>query len=95
MSTASMSFPSAEGVLLIRRDGVTMAIRMREVTAFLEPVFIDHPDLHLGYATIYGGTSLDHYAVDAQGKADRLYVWQGPDPFAQPELDAARPAVEG
>jgi hypothetical protein len=37
-------------------------------------------------------SSLDHYAVEAHGKADRLFLWTGPDPFAKREI---RNHVEG
>lgn len=94
MSHMRMEFPSTEGVLLVRRDGVTMAIHLTSVVATLEAVIIEHPDVELGYATLYGGTTLDHYAVEATGNADRLYVWQGPDPFAKTEIENPRAEVE-
>lgn len=87
-------YTSSEGILLIRRDGATMAIHLTSVVAILEAVVIEHPDVHLGFATLYGGTSIGHYEVEASGKADRLYVWTGADPFAKAEVESPRAAVE-
>lgn len=76
-----------EGVLLLRQGDKTMAVHLTEVTVTLEPVIVEHPDVDLGYTTIYGGTALSHYEVEAQGQADRITIWTGPDPFAKPELE--------
>lgn len=94
MSATRSEFPSTEGVLLLRQEGRTMAIHLTRVTAILEAITRDHPDIALGYATHYGGTSIEGYAVEATGTADRLYMWVGPDPFAKDEIEQTRAAVE-
>ena len=94
VSNTRSQFPQTEGVLLLRQHGRTMAIHLTEVTAILEAVIIERPDLDLGYVTHYGGTTLDHYGVEATGSADRIYVWEGADPFAKPELEQTRAEVE-
>jgi hypothetical protein len=86
--------PMTEGVLLVRQNGTTVAIHLTSVEVILEAVVVDHPNIELGYATHYGGSSLDHYAVEANGSADRITMWVGPDPFDRPELDSPREAVE-
>jgi hypothetical protein len=94
MSATRTEFPTVEGVLLLRQDGKTMAIHLTRVTAILEAIIHENPNIDLGYATHYGGTTIEGYAVEATGTADRLYMWVGPDPFAKPEVEASREAVE-
>jgi hypothetical protein len=94
MVATRTEFPTVEGVLLLRQGEKTMAIHLTAVTAILEAIIVDHPHIDLGYATHYAPSSVDHYAVEATGRADRLYMWMGPDPFAKPELDSPRIPVE-
>lgn len=87
MATMPVNFPPTEGVLLIRKDGVVMAVHLVSVTVVMEPIF-NEPDIR--HAAIYfiPALTLDHYEVEAHGQADKLTIWTGPDPFAKPELDA-------
>jgi hypothetical protein len=94
VSATRSEIPNTEGVLLIRQGDKTMAVHLAQVTVILEAIAVEHPDVHLGYATLYGGTSIGHYEVEASGKADRLYMWAGTDPFAKPEVEASRAEVE-
>lgn len=83
-----------EGVLLLRSPhGATMAVHFIGITLTLDPVVIEHPDLNLGYATHYGGTELSHYEVEATGRADKITIWEGADPFAKQELAEPRKEV--
>jgi hypothetical protein len=87
-------FQSTEGVLLIRQNGVTMAVHLTSVTAILTAV-VNEPDIQASRAWWYTSLpTLDHYDVEATGTADRIHVWQGPDPFAKPELDSPRARLE-
>jgi hypothetical protein len=91
MSTMKTEFPTTEGVLLLRQDGKTMAIHLTAVTATLEAIIFE-PDIpHSGIYSIPPST-FDHYEVEAHGRADRLFLWTGPDPFAKREI---RNHVEG
>jgi len=94
MSRMRTEFPTTEGILLIRQDGRTMAVHLTAVTAILEAIIVEHPNLELPYATFYGPSTFDHYAVEATGRADRIFLWEGRDPFARPEIEATRAEVE-
>lgn len=85
MVATKTEFPPVEGVLLLRQDGKTVAIHLTMMTATLEAIVSDYPR---------GGSVLDHYAVEAHGAADRLFLWTGPDPFAKPAVEASRAEVE-
>lgn len=95
MATMKTQIPKTEGVLLVRQNGTTVAIHLTWVEVTLEAVIVDHPDIELGYATHYGGSSLDHYAVEANGQADRVNIWVGPDPFDKPEIENPRAEIRG
>lgn len=93
MSHLRTEFPGTEGILLLRQNGVTMAIHLTSVTAVLEAIIIEPPipNSNVWFAP---PTRLDHYAVEATGQADRMFVWQGADPFAKQELENPRAEVE-
>jgi hypothetical protein len=93
LSAQRTQLPTTEGVLLIRRDGATMAVHLTAITVILEAVFVEHPDVEFGFATLYGGTTLDRYEVEATGQADRITMWHGPDPFDKPEIENPRAEV--
>jgi hypothetical protein len=94
MPATRTEFPTTEGVLLLRQDGKTMAVHLVSVTAILEAIIHENPNIDLGFATHYGGTVIEGYQVEATGRADRLYLWTGHDPFAEKrELDAPLPVV--
>lgn len=92
MSATRSEFPSTEGVLLLRQDGKTMAIHLTAVIAILEAIIFE-PDI-LSDTSRYSMPVMDHYAVEATGRADRLFMWTGPDPFAKPQVESARAEVE-
>lgn len=93
MSHLRTEFPMTEGVLLLRQGDKTMAVHLTQVTAILEAVIIE-PDVLPGALYFLPPTTLDHYAVEATGKADRIFLWTGPDPFAKREVAASRAEVE-
>lgn len=84
---------STEGVLLIRRDGATVAIHLTHVEVILSAV-LNEPEIPNAPIFFVPPTTLDHYEVEATGAADRIYMWVGPDPFAKPELEPTRAEVE-
>lgn len=86
MSTMRTEFPMTEGILLMRQGDKTMAVHLTQVTAILEAVIIE-PDIPHSAIYFVPPTTLDHYAVEATGKADRIFLWTGPDPFAKQELE--------
>jgi hypothetical protein len=86
-------FASTEGVLLIRQNGVTMAVHLTAVTVTLTAVVFD-PELADRRVWFVAPPTLDHYEVEATGTADRINMWMGPDPFAKPELDSPRARLE-
>jgi len=91
MAATKTEFPTTEGVLLLRQGDKTMAVHLTQVTAILEAVILEH-DIPLAAMWNSEPSSLDHYAVEAHGKADRIYMWMGTDPFAKREI---RNHVEG
>ena len=93
MSATRTEFPSTEGILLMRQNGVTMAVHLSSITAILEAV-ITEPDIPLADVWVARPPKLDHYAVEATGRADRIYVWKGADPFSKDEIQNPRAEVE-
>jgi hypothetical protein len=93
MSSMRTEFLTVEGVLLLRQDGRTMAVHLTAVTAILEAIVFE-PDIPNGNVWFSSPPTLDHYEVEATGRADRIFMWEGTDPFAKPELEPHREAVE-
>jgi len=93
MSATRSEFPTTEGVLLLRQDGRTMAVHLTAVTAILEAIAFE-PDIPNGNVWFSSPPTLDHYEVEATGRADRIFLWEGRDPFAKPEVEASRAEVE-
>lgn len=81
-----------EGILLMRHGGRVLAVHCIAVHAVLEPI-VNEPDIipTLGF---YRGPAITGYDVEASGVADRIWLWDGADPFARPEIAAMRTELD-
>ena len=85
-------FPSTEGILLIRQGDKTIAVHLTAVTAILTAI-ANEPEVSNSRVWFSLPPSLDYYEVEATGNADRLYMWEGADPFAKAEVEASREEI--
>jgi len=81
-----------EAVILVRQGTRTMAVHRPTIWLNLEAI-LDEPPIPIpDPVAYYRGPSVTGYAVQAEGTADRLTIWEGPDPFDRLPIEPANPA---
>jgi len=82
-----------EAVILVRQGSRTMAVHMPSIWLNLDAI-VDEPDIPFpDPVAYYRGPSVTGYAVEAHGTADRLTIWEGPDPFERAALPEQQESI--
>jgi hypothetical protein len=81
-----------EAVILVRSGNRTMAIHVPSIWVNLEAI-VDEPPLSPD-TMYFNNPTVTGYAMNAHGKADRITIWDGPDPFDHLPIEAADPALD-
>lgn len=81
-----------EAVILVRQGTRTMAVHMPSIWLNLDAIVDDPPIPMPDPVAHYLPPRVSGYAVTATGNADRLTIWEGPDPFDRVPIEPANPA---